>query len=340
MSFARIIGHERPLQSLRHSLETGRLHHAYLFVGPEGIGMRTIAHSLAKSLHCRERRFDFCDQCPSCFSIRDWNSPDVRLVEPLSGKKDISIKQIRDLIGNISLRSFSGQKKVAIIDPAELMNYHAQNALLKTLEEPPENSLLILVTKSSGALLPTLLSRCLRISFGLLSVEQASEFLMRQKGLDPAESRLRSALTMGSIGQALAWSDAEIKEQRSDWINRYCALAEQDYRGALMFAEELAEDKEKCVTVLQWLEGWHRDVLALQVTGDRSMVRNVDLMETLAHHASANRQELTLRCLFELAAALDALQRTYNRRMILENLLVRLVAWRQARGPQINTSHG
>ena len=325
MPFADIVGHSKQVQSLRHSLEIGRLHHAYLFVGPEGVGKRTLAQAVAKSLHCREQRFDFCDQCPACSSIRDGNCPDVYLIQPQAGKKEISINQIRDLIGKFSLRSFSGRRKVALVDPAELMNYHAQNALLKTLEEPPENSALFLISQNSGVLLPTLLSRCLRISFGFLELRDTADFLARNKGLDLAESQLRAALTMGSIGQALAWSEEDIKNERRECIERYCALSEQGHRSALGFAEDLAADKEKCFKALQWLEGWNRDVLALQVTGNQSVIRNVDLLENLQRQALSGEREETLRRLSELASVLEALQKTYNRRMILENLFVTLV---------------
>jgi len=330
MPFADIVGHQKQLKSLRHSLETERLHHAYLFVGPEGVGKKTVAQAVAKCLHCREQRLDFCDQCPACSSIRDGNCPDVHLIQPQAGKKEISINQIRDLIGKISLRSFSGRRKVALVDPAELMNYHAQNALLKTLEEPPENSALFLITQNSGVLLPTLLSRCLRVSFGFLSLRDTTEFLTRKKDLDLAASQLRAALTMGSIGQALAWSEEDIKTERREWIERYCRLPEQDHRSALSFAEDLAMDKDKCLKVLQWLEGWNRDVLALQVTGNQHMIRNFDLLENLQKQAFSGSREETLRRLSELGSVLEALQKTYNRRMILENLFVKLVGWRHA----------
>ena len=115
----------------------------------------TIALSLAKSLHCERQRFDFCDDCSGCAQVADGNCPDMHRIEARAGKKEITINQIRDLIGKISLRSFSGRPKIALLDPAELMNYHAQNALLKTLEEPPHNSILFLIATSSGALLPT-----------------------------------------------------------------------------------------------------------------------------------------------------------------------------------------
>ena len=325
MPFAEIVGHERQLRSLRLSLENGRLHHAYLFFGPEGVGKRTIAEALAKSLHCQERRFDFCDRCPNCVSIRDRNHPDVHIVEPQEGKKEVSIRQIRELTERIFLRSFSGRTKIALIDPAELMNYHAQNALLKTLEEPPEKSTLVLITKNSGGLLPTLLSRCLRISFGLLPIAEASLFLAQQKRLPSAQSQLLAALTMGSIGQALGLSEGQVEAERKKSIERYCALPESDFRSALAFAEELASDKEKCTRVLQWIEAWNRDLLALQVTEANGLIRNFDLMESPRKHAGSGRAEQTLAVLSELRRVVDALQKNYNRRMVLENFFISLV---------------
>lgn len=340
MPFAEIVGHQRQLQTLRVSLENGRLHHAYLFFGPEGVGKRTIAEALAKSLHCRERRFDFCDRCLNCVSIRDRNHPDVHVVEPQEGKKEISIRQIRELAERMFLRSFSGRTKITLIDPAELMNYHAQNALLKTLEEPPENSTLVLITRNSGALLPTLLSRCLRISFGLLPIIEVGHFLAQRRGLPAAQSQLLAALTMGSIGQALGWSEGQVEAERKKSIERYCALPESDYRSALAFAEELASDKEKCSRVLQWIEGWNRDLLALQVTDTNGLIRNVDLMESLRKQAGSGRAEQTLVVLSELRRVVDALQKNYNRRMVLENFFVRLLRRDLSEGIKVSTPRG
>src|SRR5919106_3940702 len=138
MGLADIIGHHRQIQTLRLALAKRRLHHAYLFIGPEGVGKRTLALALAKAIHCSEVGSDSCGECVNCARIRDGNHPDVRLIEPLMGKEEISIQQIREIERQLNLRSFSGGKKIAILNPATLMNLSAQNALLKTLEEPPQ----------------------------------------------------------------------------------------------------------------------------------------------------------------------------------------------------------
>ncbi|HWO40763.1 MAG TPA: DNA polymerase III subunit delta', partial [Candidatus Eisenbacteria bacterium] len=148
MGFSNIVGHKHQLDWLRGALLGGRLHHAYLFVGPDGVGKRTIAMGLARALHCARANGDFCGSCDACIGIQNGNHPDVRIVGLLEKKKEIVIDQVRQLEKELVFRSFSGKPKVALIDPATLLNAPAQNALLKTLEEPPEQSILMLIASS------------------------------------------------------------------------------------------------------------------------------------------------------------------------------------------------
>jgi len=156
MPFAEIAGHEKQLETLRWALEKNRLHHAYLFLGPEGVGKKTIALSLAMAIQCLDMVHDFCGECDNCMRIRSDNHPDVHLVEVSTGKKEISIQQVRELQRELKFRPFYGRKKIVILDPASLMNNSAQNALLKTLEEPSGDSLLILISTSAGGASPYL----------------------------------------------------------------------------------------------------------------------------------------------------------------------------------------
>src|ERR1051325_10561135 len=214
MGLSEIIGHQKQIETLRSALMNGRLHHAYLFAGPEGVGKRKIAFSFAKVIHCSETPGDFCNGCANCARIDAGNHPDVRFLEPLAGKKEISIQQIRDIEKELNFRSFSGGRKVAIIDPATLMNLSSQNALLKTLEEPPQDSLMILIAANGGGLLPTLRSRCLRLSFAPLTRQQVAGFLQSQHEIASADADFIAALSMGSIGAALALDHDEMVERR------------------------------------------------------------------------------------------------------------------------------
>lgn len=325
MPFSDIVGHERPLAILRWALEKGRLPHAYLFLGPEGVGKKTIGLSLAKAIHCQQSRADFCGQCTSCVRIASGNHPDVRAVEPAAGKKEISIQQIRELEKELSFRTFSGGKKITLVDPAPLMNASAQNALLKTLEEPPKDSVLILISTSTGGLLPTVLSRCVRLSFTPLPTELVGQFLVSQKGVESVQAMFLAALAMGSLGRALSAEMEALIARRRAWLEQIDSLTSEDFRRALAVAEELARTREDSLGFLEWAEGWYRDLLVFSLRGDTGQLCNRDLEEELKRHASRYGLERILTLRSRAAKTAVRIQRNVNRRMALENFFVEAV---------------
>ncbi len=328
MGFAVIIGHQRPLEILRLALGNGRLHHAYLFVGPEGSGKRTVALALAKAIHCRETENDFCDRCPDCARIQARNHPDVRLVQTLEDKKEISIKQVRELEKELNFRSFSGKRKIAIIDPATLLNASSQNALLKTLEEPPQNSLIVLIAPNAGALLPTLRSRCLRISFGPLARDEVARYLMSKEGINQDEASLRAALSMGSLGSAIKFDKDELLEKRRSWAALLLSLNAGDYRGAIAAAEAIAGKKEECLGFLEWAETWYRDLLVHAATENSEEMVNVDMLTEIESQSAKGNFEQMLASFAQTARAAGRIQRNLNRRMVLEKFLFSVVGGR------------
>jgi DNA polymerase-3 subunit delta' len=319
MAFAEIIGQEKSLALLRGALASNRLHHAYLFTGPEGVGKRTTALALAMALHCVERRGDACGRCIDCARIRNRNHPDIREIEPLPGKKEITIQQIRGMEKDLQFRSFSGGRKVAILDPAALLNQPSQNALLKTLEEPPKDSLLILIAPNAGVLLPTLRSRCLRVSFGPIPPRALANFLSSRTGLSIEKAQLLAAVSMGSPGVALAIHDSGSREARREWGRRLASLGRGDYRGAMEFAEALASDREESLEFLRWVQSWYRDLLVYRL-GQEDPV-NLDLLPELQLNAAAATLERILSCAAQAGEAAEKIQRNLNRRMVLEQLL-------------------
>ncbi|HJX10099.1 MAG TPA: DNA polymerase III subunit delta' [Candidatus Binatia bacterium] len=328
MGFAEIIGHQRPLEILRRALGNGRLHHAYLFVGPEGSGKRTVALALAKAIHCRETENDFCDRCPDCARIRAGNHPDVRLVQTLEDKKEISIKQVREIEKDLNFRSFSGNRKVAIIDPATLLNTSSQNALLKTLEEPPQNSLIVLIAPNAGALLPTLRSRCLRISFGPLARDEVARYLMSKEGINQDDASLRAALSMGSLGAALRLDKEEFLGQRRSWAEKVSSLTSGNYRGAIEAAEAIAINKEESLHFLEWAETWYRDLLVHAATENSEEMVNVDMLTEIGSQSAKGNFEQMLALFAQTARAAGRIQRNLNRRMVLESLFFKVVGGR------------
>ena len=322
MGFAQIVGHSKQLETLCLALAHGRLHHAYLFVGAAGLGKKTIGLSLAKAIHCSVASGDFCGECADCARIQDGNHPDVRLIEPLAGKKEISIQQIRELEKELNLRSFSGNKKIVILDPATLMNLSAQNALLKTLEEPPNDSLLILIAASVGELLPTLRSRCLRVSFAPLAREQVAAFLVSEKKVSVEEAKLLAAMSRGSLEAVAAVDSQELLARRHRWIVLLLRVASGDYRTAAETAEALAGNKEESLRFLDWAESWYRDLLVYTVTQNQQDMVNVDMLPQIEQLAAAVELEHLLAQFAEAKRAMVATQRNLNRRMVLENLLL------------------
>ncbi len=322
MGFSQIVGHSKQVETLRLALAHGRLHHAYLFVGAAGLGKKTIGLSLAKAIHCSVASGDFCGECADCVRIQDGNHPDVRLIEPLAGKKEISIQQIRELEKELNLRSFSGNKKIVILDPATLMNLSAQNALLKTLEEPPNDSLLILIAASVGELLPTLRSRCLRVSFAPLTLDQVAAFLVSQKKTPVEEAKLLAAMSKGSLEAVAAVDSQELLARRHRWIVLLLRVASGDYRTGAETAEALAGNKEESLRFLEWAESWYRDLLVYTVTQNRQDVVNVDMIPQVEQLAATVELEHLLARIAEAKGAVVAMQRNLNRRMVLENLLL------------------
>lgn len=328
MGFAEIIGHHKQLEILRSALIKGRLHHAYLFVGLEGVGKRTVALALAKAIHCGAMTDDFCGECSNCARIKDGNHPDVRVIEPLAGKKEISIQQIRELERELNFRSFTGKRKIMILDPAVLMNLSAQNALLKTLEEPPENSLLILIAPNAGGLLPTLRSRCLRLSFGPLARGQVSDFLASRHGMKADEAQFLAAMAMGSLGAAVNLDKEELVEKRRVWIGLLSSLHAGDYQAATVAAETLASNRDEALKFLKWAESWYRDLLLHKVAPDSPETVNLDMLPQLQQQSAEHNVEHLLSSFSQAIGAAARIQRNLNRRMVLEKLLFNVVGGR------------
>ncbi len=328
MGFADIIGQQKPLTLLRSALANGRLHHAYLLLGPEGVGKHSVAVAFAKAIHCSESDNDYCGGCVNCARIADGNHPDVRVIEPLSGKKEISIAQIRELERELSFRSFTGKRKIAIVDPATLMNLSSQNALLKTLEEPPQDCLIILIAANGGGLLPTLRSRCLRISFAPLARADVAAYLQSQQGMNGPDAAFVAALSMGSIGAALALDKDEWIEKRRVWSGMLGAFKGRDYQGAMIAAEALASNRDEALKFFKWAESWYRDLLIYQVANDSEELVNLDMQSQIDQQSTAHDVEHSLRALGQIGGAAARIQRNLNRRMVLEKFLFGVVGGR------------
>jgi len=204
--FTEVRGHQRVRDFLRTAATNDRLPHALLFAGAEGVGKRTIALALAAWILCEEDGDDACGRCSACRQVAVLSHPDFQLVGVAAGKKEIGVDRARDVKHFTQLRPLRGTMKVAVIDEAPMLTVAAQNALLKTLEEPPAHSLLILIANNPDALLPTVRSRCQRVQFSPLSNDIVVDILVQDHGINAAAALQLATLAEGSPGRALALS--------------------------------------------------------------------------------------------------------------------------------------
>jgi DNA polymerase III subunit delta' len=283
MPFSELIAQDRALSPLRSALRRGSLHHAYLFGGPEGVGKGRAARLLAQAANCEggdpaAARDDACGACGPCRKIAKGIHPDVLVLaeeremakrgawEPKGGRspsRDIVVDQVRDVVDRrLSLKRFEGRRRFVIVDPADAMNPQAQNALLKTLEEPPDDTTLVLVASSPDALLPTIRSRCLRVSFAPIP-EGVIAARLEAGGHAPEKARLAAALSGGSLGRALAVDDDGLAAQ-AEAVRGAAALDADDAGAWLAFARDHAGDREEAQALCDLLLVWLRDVAAAQ----------------------------------------------------------------------------
>ncbi len=317
MPYGDILGQEGCLTLLRRTLEKGKTAHAYLFEGIEGCGKKKSAVAFIEAVFCG--RDEGCGQCASCRRIAQLQHPDLHLVEPDGAF--IKIDQIRELQKALSYRPYEAPRKACIIDGVDRLNSAAGNALLKTLEEPPGNALIILLTAHVGAVLPTILSRCQRLHFPALPQTAVEEFLLG-RDCAPETARIAASLAGGSLEKALEISAEEALADRKKLLERLDSLSTLEMAPLFSAAEELAGDKEKAMETLDLLATYLRDLLLMR--GGSAELVNSDLLPLIERNVSRFSLDDIMERIGNVFEARHALQRNVNPRLALEVLFMRL----------------
>lgn len=348
MAFASILGHDRFKDLLARALAARRLPHALLFAGPEGVGKKTLALALARAIVCERGGAEACEACSTCgriiravakldelrttaqnarepvlFNFR--LHPDVVLVEPASfGRRpEILVDQARDLVRDVAGRPFEARARVFILDEAHLLRDEAANALLKSLEEPPTDAYMVLVTSAPHALLATIRSRCQTLRFSALPAGLLEGRLREHAGLSAGEARLRATLAGGSLGAALAFESDAYREQREGMI----ALLESAGRLGPMERMEAAErlkEQEDAGSALLALRSLLRDLAALRAGAPPSLLLNADVADRLAPIARGRVGERAAPLADAAASAAGALRGYANELLTLDLLVEKL----------------
>lgn len=259
-TFEEIRGNTPLVEQLRRSAASGRSSHAYLFLGGAGAGKRLIANTFAKALQCEGEKRP-CDSCKSCHAFNHGNHPDVIYFQPLKNGKTYTIEDVREqLLETVDLKPFQYEKKIYIIEKADTLNIQSQNALLKTLEEPPAHAVFLLLAERAEAFLPTILSRVVVMKIRPLSAETIADYLM-QTGHLAEESHILSAYAQGRIGQALELVEDEgFREMRQDILGKLEAMPSMSEGDAYLLAKDFEVYKND-LRFLDIMELWYRDLL-------------------------------------------------------------------------------
>ncbi len=341
MPFHDVIGHERPKAILQTALRHDRVAHAYLLHGDDGIGKKLLALRFAQAINCESGDgLDACGACRSCRQFETRTHPDFLVIEPDRGLEEIDgelvkpdrevanpqikIEQIREVEHAVVYQPLVGRKKMIIIDEADRMTLQAANALLKTLEEPPGHSVLLLVCSRPSALPATVRSRCQVIRFAPPARTQVEAALVLKRELPPADARLLALASQGRIGHALAMDLKETRKKQDEYSALVSPGSLQSITTILTAAEALYKDRGR--ETIEWLAQWVRDILLTRIGADQGQLLHRDRLPLLTEAAGRARVDQLLDLLDEIDAAQRAATRNLNVRLTLEILLLRLRA--------------
>lgn len=324
MNFNKVAGHKNIIEHLQSSIIHNRINHAYIFDGIKGIGKKTLAMAFAKALNCEKGGADACCECVSCKTFDENNNPDIIYVT--HEKKDITVSDIREqIVKNITLKPYRNKYKIFIVPDADKMNILAQNALLKTLEEPPEYGIFILLSENYNKFLVTILSRCVMFKLHPLPYNTVADYVANKTGIAKEQARLFAIYSQGSIGRALELvSSEEFRDIRDLAVETALELETADMTKLYALVDRLKEQRSALDGILEIMYLVYRDALVMKQTGKSSYTIQKDKLDVtgkIAQQAS----------IFQLINRCDAINDTRNRlnrngntQLLLETLFFKI----------------
>ncbi len=265
-AFHEIIGHEDIIRHLKTAKKTGKISHAYLFTGSPGSGKKLMAGTFAAALQCEKDDSWACRECDSCRKAAAKNHPDIITLTHEKANL-ISVEEVRDqVIHDVAIRPYASPYKIYIIPDADLMNPSAQNAILKTIEEPPEYAVILLLTTSAQSLLPTILSRCVRLDLKVVGDRQIRRYLMEQLHVADYQADLDVSVAQGSIGRAEKAASQEFWDMAEKALNLLKRSRSMEVYELTEAIRDIAQDKQKVDEYLDLFLFWFRDILMYKAT--------------------------------------------------------------------------
>lgn len=327
----RIIGHERVARGLTHATRAESPVHAYLVTGPPRVGKRTLARTLAAALNCEAAAAERpCHTCPSCRMTEREAHPDLIVVEREGDRKGLGVEQIRDARAAVDWRPFQGRFKIYVLDAGDEMSEAAANALLKTLEEPPPQVVLVVLASQADAVPATVLSRCRALPLQPVPPAVLAAGLREFHGAEPDTARRLAALANGRVGWAIeALGAPDLVARREEAVDRAVCLSAGPLGTRLLLAaaackgESFVESRGLCLRTLEDMQGWWRDLLL--VASDSPLPpMHEDRRDELTRQATTRGRERIVRGLREIEVTAGSVERNVTPRLALEALVLRL----------------
>lgn len=312
MRFSDVLGQARALGIIQAYLEKSRFSGAYIFSGPEGIGKKMAAKIIAQELNCTGQVERPCGSCSSCLKIQKEAHPDLHIIQ--NGQSQIKIEDIRGILRQANFRSYEGAIKVFIIDNAHKLNSEAANSLLKVLEEPPPDVLIILVTHKPQNIIKTVLSRCRSIKFSPLIRAQLETVLVKNYALDKTSAHFLAYYAEGRLGLALRLKDTPLLQEKNKIFDSFILSSKPLDRNIL------GQSKEQLQICLNILASWFRDIYLLKSgLSDKETIhldRHSDLLKLIPKFSFKQLDDI----MTTLSESALYLERNINSKLILHNL--------------------
>lgn len=291
MNYEEITGHERVIEALKNAIKNNHIFHCYLFVGEESIGKKLTALSFAKTLLCRKQGLEPCNSCNSCLKFDNWNHPDLEFIEPEKGL--IKKEKIDDMIKSMTIAPLESKRKVIIIDESDKMGSESQNALLKTLEEPPSYINIILITSNMKNLIPTIVSRSQIVKFYPVENEKIVELLMKRYGKTLEEASFIAHFTKGSVGKSINLSKSqEFFQRRGEAINIIHNIVTGGRLNIFNSIDFFIDNKDSIDEILDIFLYWFRDLMIYKEIGNSDLIINKDYIQILSEETSIDKSRI------------------------------------------------
>jgi len=321
--FKNVLGHEQAVESLQNAIMLGKVSHAYIFDGEDGAGKKTLADAFAMTLQCEKGAKDACMACHSCKQALTRNQPDIIYLRPEKDNR-IGVKDVRSqIVDDVSIRPYSSRYKIYIVNHAERMAEDAQNAILKTIEEPPEYVIIILLTTNSQVLLPTIRSRCITVEVRPVSDEIVKDYLMNTLSVPEDQANICTAFAQGNVGKAARLSGTEefqsIKQEAVSLVKRAHQMDLLEFTAAIKIVEEFRLTISDYFDILTI---WYRDVLVYKATMDANKLVFQDEIYEIKKQADTSSYEGIETIIQEIETARSRVRANVKLDLVLELLFL------------------